>query len=209
MTHGADKREEFLKALETTPFIGTAARKVDVTRMTIYRWMHDDPEFKRAAETVRRVSREAVSEKAESNIIKGINNGDKADSKFFLTHNSKFYSPKLRGEEEKIPLMDKFDDYEEFGPDYQMEIDLKKLRRMFTGPDGKLLVREASLKKFLDEVERQRKQDLIEAFSDENGQIVISKKTLERLNEKYGNEFKDPTDPTDQDTSPPDPETSA
>jgi hypothetical protein len=179
MTYGPDTKAEFLKALEKTPFLGTAAKRAGLSVMTVHRWMKDDPHFKRAVESVRSVSRESVSEGAESVILQKIKEGDVGAAKFFLVHNSRFYSQKARDTEEKLPLMDKSDNYFDFGPGYQAEVDLEKLRRMFVGQDGKYRVRKKSLEKFMQEVLEYEARH--SPLCDTDGNMIMSRKMAESM----------------------------
>ncbi len=77
---------KFIKELAKTPIVSVACEKVGISRQTAYRWMKEDEKF---LEKVKEAMKEGVSlvnDVAESNILKGIKQGDKGDTKYWLSH---------------------------------------------------------------------------------------------------------------------------
>lgn len=84
-------RDKFIKELQNTPIVQVACDKLNISRQTYYRWRIEDKDFENEAEIALSRGSERVSDVAESNILRGIQNGDKKDSKFWLTHRHRKY----------------------------------------------------------------------------------------------------------------------
>ncbi len=61
-------------------FIKPAAKALKVTRMSVYRWINEDPELKEAHEQIR----EGMIDFAESQLLKNISSGKETSLIFFL-----------------------------------------------------------------------------------------------------------------------------
>lgn len=84
-------RDKFIIELQKTPIVQVACDKLNISRQTYYRWRIEDKDFEHEAEIALSRGSERVSDVAESNILRGIQNGDKKDSKFWLTHRHRKY----------------------------------------------------------------------------------------------------------------------
>ena len=89
-----DERSAFLKLLADSPFVDHAAKQAGIARSTVYRWMKDNPEFRKAVEKAKKGGRVHMVELGEIMLLKKVKEGDVSAIKFLLTHNSKRYRPK-------------------------------------------------------------------------------------------------------------------
>jgi hypothetical protein len=75
------KKEQMLEALEKSlGIVSTACKMVDVGRTTHYQWMKDDPEYKKAVDSIQG----GVLDFAESHLYKLVKEGNPAATIFFL-----------------------------------------------------------------------------------------------------------------------------
>lgn len=141
--NGEDKRK-FLAALETTPFIGHAAKRAGISRATIYRWLKDNYTFRKQVEAAQARGRENIVEMAESVLVTKIRDGDMRGVEFFLKHNSPRYSSKTAPLETGAPGQRSFES-------------------IFRGPDGKVHIskKTAEYLEQLDQEERARKANAL------------------------------------------------
>lgn len=86
-----DDKNRFLETLEKMPFISHASKQAGIDKATIYRWRKKDKKFNAKVEDALAISRSALCDVAESQVIKKINQGDFRASKFFLENNDKRY----------------------------------------------------------------------------------------------------------------------
>lgn len=61
--------EPFLEQLRKVPIIQYACEKTGIARSTIYRWMEDDPEFKKAVESALAEGEAFINDLTESQLI--------------------------------------------------------------------------------------------------------------------------------------------
>lgn len=91
------KKKLIEKALDN-PVLSSVCHQVGVGRATVYRWMDEDPTFKKALKQALEKGREAISDFAESNLLRLAKSSNETvalnASKFILTHNSRFYGSK-------------------------------------------------------------------------------------------------------------------
>lgn len=87
-------KSKFCEILERSPAIEVACQKVGRSRMTINRWRKTDPAFNAEVEEALSVSREAINDLAENQLIKAISNGHIGASKYWLSNNSDRYKKK-------------------------------------------------------------------------------------------------------------------
>lgn len=76
-----------------------ACHNAGVSRATYYRWVNEDPEFAENVDQAISEGIDLVSDKAESNIIKRINEGDMAASKYWLDNRRKAYKKPRKPQE--------------------------------------------------------------------------------------------------------------
>ena len=92
-----EERSAFLKLLADSPFVDHAAKQTGIARSTIYRWIKDNPEFRKAVEKAKKGGRVHMVELGEIMLLKKVKEGEVGAIKFLLTHNSKRYRPKRAG----------------------------------------------------------------------------------------------------------------
>ena len=88
------KKKLLVELLSKTPIIETACQKVGITRMMFYRWKEDDSGFRESMEEVLSVSRDRISDLAESQIINKIKDGHFGSCAFWLRNNCTRYRVK-------------------------------------------------------------------------------------------------------------------
>ena len=93
MKHNYDK-SKFLESLSGNPWISSVAKKTGISRATIYRWMKDNPDFKRAVVETIKLGHSHVGEMAEIGLAKKIQEGYWPAIKFELEHTNPRYVPK-------------------------------------------------------------------------------------------------------------------
>ncbi len=84
-------QEKLLKALEDTPLIETACRKIGIARSTYYRWCNDDRKYYHRSEAAKIKGREKLNDFVESKLLENIKNNQQSAIQFWLTNNSKTY----------------------------------------------------------------------------------------------------------------------
>lgn len=88
MSHNQNKRKkEIIEYLEKFPITQAACKNVGISRATYYRWIKDDPDFKERVDEAMEIGRKEVNALAESQLIKGIQAGDKWCIRFWLENN--------------------------------------------------------------------------------------------------------------------------
>lgn len=88
------KQTKLLKILETTPIISVACKKTGVSRATVYRWMDADEEFAEEARLAMDRGTDLINDMAESQVIKGIQEGKHGSITFWLRSNHDKYGPR-------------------------------------------------------------------------------------------------------------------
>ena len=83
--------KKFLEEIKEIPIISAVAKKLGVSRNTIYRWRKEHPEFREALDKALNVGRDAVSDLAESQLIKNLQGGDMGAIKYWLGNNKTNY----------------------------------------------------------------------------------------------------------------------
>ncbi|MCK9435255.1 MAG: hypothetical protein M0R32_10730 [Candidatus Cloacimonetes bacterium] len=84
-----------IEALREAPFIINAAKKIGVSRSTIYRWMESDKYFERDINRALTEGHKKLSDIAEMKLFQGIERGDLGAIKFYLSHNNPRYLARL------------------------------------------------------------------------------------------------------------------
>ena len=88
-------KDAFLEQLRKTPILQIACEKLDVHRMSIYRWKKDDPEFAKAVEDALLEGRLLVNDLAESQLIGAIKDRNMTAIITWLKHNHPNYKTKV------------------------------------------------------------------------------------------------------------------
>jgi len=94
MKYNEDLVEKIIKGLEEIPNIGYVFKKNGIHRSTYYDWIEIYPDFRERVNNSLFSGRENISDIAESNITRGIMEGNKGDSKWWLSHNRDKYMNK-------------------------------------------------------------------------------------------------------------------
>ena len=97
----------FLNYLKEYPSIVNAGKKAGIARSTIYRWMKDNPDFKKKVNASINEGRINSSEIIESRLFALAMKGSFQAIKYYLEHNSPRYRPRLR--EQPIPAKETLD----------------------------------------------------------------------------------------------------
>ncbi len=94
MARFSDEKNQLIQILMETPMVNLACKKVGIGRATYYRWIKDNPRFKKEVNRALEYGRSYWNEIAESGLLKNIKNGDMSAIKYFLSNNDKRYTPK-------------------------------------------------------------------------------------------------------------------
>jgi hypothetical protein len=103
------EKSKFLQILSEYPLVTVACKKSGIAKATIYRWMKDNPDFKKAVESAQKEGRQFVNDIAESGLISLMKEKNLAAIKYYLNNNDPRYVPKRS---EFV-----FPDYNNFYPD--------------------------------------------------------------------------------------------
>lgn len=95
----------FIDELRTNPIIGSACRKLNVSRQTYYQWRKEIPGFANNADEAQAEGESLLSDGAESVIARGIQNNDLNAAKFYLTHRNAKYRRILRVDNEDLSYL--------------------------------------------------------------------------------------------------------
>lgn len=87
--------QKIVESLDRTPIVEVACSKVGINRATFYRWMQEDPVFKKDAEEALERGREKTNDVAESQLITSLKNGNMNAVKFWLSNNNTRYKRKV------------------------------------------------------------------------------------------------------------------
>ncbi len=93
MKHNYEK-SKFLEALRESPVVARAAKKAGISKATIYRWMKDVPDFRRAVNSAIREGNAHTGEMVEMVLVKRAMEGNFNAMKFYLINNNPKYAPK-------------------------------------------------------------------------------------------------------------------
>lgn len=89
------KAKLFLEELRNTPIMTAVCKQVGLSRQTIFRWLKEDPEFRKEYEECMEHGVGNVNDLAISQTINKIKQGDSGMIKFWLLHNHERYMKKL------------------------------------------------------------------------------------------------------------------
>lgn len=95
MKNSTKTKELLLEQLRKTPILETAVQKINISKMTLYRWRKASRSFDKQVEEALLEGRLRINGVAESQIISMIGQGKIEASKFWLKHNDPRYSEKL------------------------------------------------------------------------------------------------------------------
>ncbi|HRH23133.1 MAG TPA: hypothetical protein PK295_00685 [Candidatus Magasanikbacteria bacterium] len=97
----AKLKKKLIEKAWDNPVLSSICHQVGVGRATVYRWMNDDPKFKKALEKALERGREAICDYAESSILRLSKSSNEAvalnASKYILNNNSPVYKEANRG----------------------------------------------------------------------------------------------------------------
>lgn len=89
-----DKRK-FLELLQELPNVSVVAKRVGISKATIYRWRKEDETFKKAMAKVLKIGRENINDLAESKLISAIHKGERWAIQTWLEFNDdRYYKPR-------------------------------------------------------------------------------------------------------------------
>ena len=88
-------QKRFLEALKENHIVLAVCRKTGIGKSTYYRW-REDPKFAKAADDAMREGVALVNDAAESNVVSGVKNRDKAFTFYWLSHRHPEFSEYLR-----------------------------------------------------------------------------------------------------------------
>lgn len=89
-------KAKLVELLQANPFVGSACKKVGISRATYYRWRKDDLYFYRATNESLDISRSSINDLAESKLVQNIENNELSSIMFWLKHNSEIYKTSTR-----------------------------------------------------------------------------------------------------------------
>jgi hypothetical protein len=98
-------KPSLVKELEKTPIISVACEKVGISRQTAYRWMKEDESFLYKVQEAMKHGVGLVNDVAESNILRGIKQGDKGDTKYWLSHRHEAFNKPFRHRDAYLDLV--------------------------------------------------------------------------------------------------------
>jgi hypothetical protein len=86
----------FLEQLQKTPVVEIACQKINISRMTFYRWKADDKEFAKEADEAVRDGQKLVNDLAESQLIGAVKDRNLPAIMYWLRNHHPDYANKLR-----------------------------------------------------------------------------------------------------------------
>lgn len=90
----AYQKAKILEELALNPIVEAACRKAKLPRSTFYLWCTEDEVFEDAVVFAKAKGRDRINDMAESQLIKGIGNGEFRHIKYWLDHNQARYISK-------------------------------------------------------------------------------------------------------------------
>lgn len=89
-------KAKLIELLQANPFVGSACKKVGISRATYYRWRKDDLYFNRATDEALDISRSSINDLAESKLVQNIESNHFSSIVFWLKHNNEIYKTSTR-----------------------------------------------------------------------------------------------------------------
>ena len=99
-------KSKFIETLRENPWISFAARKSGISRATIYRWMKENPDFRREVNKALRSGDTQHLEAAQMALFKKIKDGSFPAIKYYLDHNDPKYITKASIYAPSLPIHD-------------------------------------------------------------------------------------------------------
>ena len=99
---------KFLEELGKTPIVSAVCGKLDLSRQTVYRWLDEDPDFKKEYDICLSRGRDNINDLAESKLINKIQEGQMGAIVYWLDNKHKEYikprQPQLRDAQYQPPM---------------------------------------------------------------------------------------------------------
>lgn len=90
-----EDKQKFLDELESLPIVSVVCKRAGIAKATIYRWIEDDPDFKKKHDRALKRGRETLVDHAESKLVKMADREHFGAIKMILEANSKrYYKPR-------------------------------------------------------------------------------------------------------------------
>lgn len=88
------KAKPFLEELRKTPVVSAVCKQLDISRQSLYRWITEDPEFKKIYDECMSQGIDNVNDLAISQTINKIKQSDPGMIKYWLSHNHRTFMKK-------------------------------------------------------------------------------------------------------------------
>lgn len=95
MTKKDKTKELLIEQLRKTPIIETACQKIDISRMTFYRWKQEDEQFAKRADEALLDGRLLVNDLAESQLINAVKDRNFSAIAYWLRHHHPSYKTRI------------------------------------------------------------------------------------------------------------------
>lgn len=97
-------KAQIIELIERIPIDSHVCKQAGISRSTLYRWLEQDPYFQREFTDSKQISMASVSDIAESNLIKMINDGNITAIIFWLkSHRAAYTNNYIKRSEVKVP----------------------------------------------------------------------------------------------------------
>ncbi|MFA6515323.1 MAG: hypothetical protein WCT42_03610 [Candidatus Paceibacterota bacterium] len=110
-----NEKQRFLETLEEVPLISIAAKRMGISKATIYRWKSRSPNFSEQIEKALAKGRDIVNDSVEGRIITQAKNGDFKSQKLWLENNcSRYVKPRpinIFADNQKIGNVIRFENF--------------------------------------------------------------------------------------------------
>ena len=95
MTKKDKTKELVIEQLRKTPIIETACQKIDISRMTFYRWKEEDGKFAKRVDEALLNGRLLVNDLAESQLINAVKDRNFSAIAYWLQHHHPSYKTRI------------------------------------------------------------------------------------------------------------------
>ena len=95
MTKKDKTKELVIEQLRKTPIIETACQKIDISRMTFYRWKQEDAQFAKRVDEALLDGRLLVNDLAESQLINAVKDRNFSAIAYWLRHHHPNYKTRI------------------------------------------------------------------------------------------------------------------
>lgn len=96
------QKQALIDELKKMPIIEVACRRTDMGRTTYYRWREEDKEFAKQVDESIKYGKSVINDLAESKVITGIKDDDKAYTIYWLNHNHRTYGNKVEAIQQEM-----------------------------------------------------------------------------------------------------------